>query len=529
MPVSPGRRAALARVLLKHRNSRFRSVLFDKQRAVYDHARQALQEANDELQRLLSLCGGDPLRLDPKKIQDVAPQPIFVKTPRRGSKTTLAAGLQLDDAQRNPGAHYPFIAISGPAARSQAWPIFKWWVDLLGLDMKMNEGDMSWRLPNGANGKLWGADREDLHRSFLGGKNRIVVVDESAYWKTDLGSFHRDKISPTVADLMGIVLYLSAPSERLNGFFYEHTRDDDTTLRTPGAHVFSWATDDNPHMAIQLAMLRRQWEAADPNYTERPWYRRQWCGEWVAESSDAVWKYSRHLNTLPVPWKAQYGERYVLGLDSGYTDGMAYVLLSYNPYHHGQIIIHKAEWYTEENTEQIATRLKVYIQDYDPEIVIDPNNAQLVADLDELYGVPTDPAQKTDKLHWIRTVNAMYEAGTIQVRDPEGSCGPLLVDLEGMKKKYDKHTKIETLDDGTRVIKGPGTWDIDITSAPGHCGHAKLYGVRHCHAQMYKPSKPRPREGTPEWVEQTTAKIRESSKRKAKKIRQRRTRGRMRR
>jgi len=520
MAISPEKRAALAQIILKRRNSQVRNILFDKQREVYDHVRKELDQAGAELNRILDLCGGNPLLVDPDQIADLAPKPIFAKTPRRGAKTTLAAGIQLDDAPRHPNAHYPFIAISGPAARGQAWPVFKWWRDQLGLDLHMNEGDMSWRLPNGANGKLWGADREDLHRSFLGGKNRIVVVDESAYWKTDLGGFHRDKISPTVADQMGIVIYLSAPSERLQGFFYDHTRDDDKTLRLPGAQVYSWATDDNPNMAIQLAMLRKQWEAADPNYKERPWYRRQWEGEWVAETEDGVWRYDRNLNTLELPWKAPYGERYVLGMDSGYTDGMAYVLLSYNPYEHGNIIVHKAEWYTEELTDKIAKRIKLYIGKYNPEIVVDPNNAQLIADLDRIYSVPTDPAKKTDKLHWIRTVNSLLQDGTIQVKEPDGDCTALVVDLEGMKKKYDKDTKVTVMDDGTRVIQGPGTWDIDLTSAPGHAGHAFLYGVRHCHSQMFKPSKPRPEEMSEEWIKQTTDAFRKNSRKKARQGRQ---------
>ena len=482
---------------------------FKAQSTVYNTFRR------ESLRAQATMRSMDPANIDVDKLQDVLPKPIAIRTPRRAAKTTLLTGMQLDDAQRFPKAHYPYIALTGPSARHLAWPVFKWWADKLGWqdkkDIWFNDGDMTWRVPNGANGKLWGADREDLQRNLYGGKNRIVCCDECAHWKTDLARFHRMTLQPTVADNMGVCIYAGAPGDILAGFFYDLTRTDDPSLRLPGYNIHEWATEDNPYMAIQLAMLKKQWAAEDPHYQERPWYLSQWKGLWVLEVGENVSTYLEMKNSVP-EFERLPSDRYVLSLDTGYADGMAYDVLGYNPTEHQNVVRFESAWEVEQSTDQIAWRINAYRDRYSPlDIVGDPNNAQLLADLNSRYKIPVRKADKTDKIAWIRITNNGWTNGTSVLVDPHGANRDLHLDLSRMKKKYDRHTRIETDEAGNRTIVGPGTWEIDKASAPGHCFHADLYGYRYTYSFTHKLKKSEPDVGSKLWYKKIEANMKKNA------------------
>lgn len=496
-----------------HKRGAIRRQLFDAQRQVYDSWRAADKLAQAEVARTRQRP--DFATLDAEQLADilgdVAPKPISAKTPRRAAKTTLATGLQLDDAMRYPGSHYPYIALTGPAARGLAWPVFKWWDRWLlkkeGIDLgiKFNEGDMTWWLPNGpdpdepyrngSNGRLWGSDREDLQRNLHGGKNRIVVVDEGALWKTNLRKFYEETLEPTITDLLGLVLLIGAPAEWLKGFFFDLTRPE-PELRPPGWEHFEWDTEDNPNIKVELALKAKKWALADPNYRSKPWWRRQWKGEWVSEAADQVFRYERAINGCHTEWPEEYGERYVLAVDTGGATGagMAYVVGSWHPHKHPNLVVRESRWERGCNLDQIAYRIEDYQKRY-PGIhtIGDHEAAQLLYDLRTLHGIGIHPAEKHHKVPAIETVNTMFDNGTTQIIDHDGDNAPLAMDLEGMRKIYSRDTEIRINDEtGQREVVAGGDWEIDKKSAPGHCGHAFLYMARHCYPHVYKPDRPDP-------------------------------------
>tara|TARA_Y100000310_G_scaffold258523_1_gene266967 strand:+ start:905 stop:2524 length:1620 start_codon:yes stop_codon:yes gene_type:complete len=516
-----------------HLRGAVRRQLFGAQRQVFDHWRAADRLAQHEASRVRETPDFSSLTAEQlgEALGDVAPRPISCKTPRRAAKTTFAAGLQLDDALRYPGSHYPYIALTGPAAKQLAWPVFKWWdrrlmeLEGVGLGIKFNEGELSWWLPNGpdpdnpykggSNGKLWGSDREDLQRNLYGGKNRIVVVDEGALWKTSLRSFYQETLEPTVTDLLGLILVIGAPADWLKGFFWDLSRPE-VELRQPGWDHFEWDTEDNPHIKVELALKHKKWVQADPHYRNKPWFRRQWKGEWVAEAADQVFRYCREINGTHADWPDPYGERYVLSVDTGGATGagMAYVVGSWHPRKHPNLVVRESLWERECNLDQIASRLESFQERYDGlHMLGDHEAAQLLYDLRTLHGIGIARAEKHHKLQAIETVNTMFDNGTCQVLDPDGANAPLSLDLENMRKAYSRDTKIAVDDDGNRQVVQGGDWEIDKKSAPGHCGHAFLYMARHCYPHVYRPAKPPP--GTEDkLMEQALAEVKRKTPKK---------------
>jgi len=438
-----------------------------------------------------------------------SPVNTVIKTPRRAAKTTLCASLQLEDAQNWPRQHYPYIALTGPSCRQLAWPVFKEIDRKYNLGIKFNDGDLSWWLPNGANGKLWGADREDLQRSLYGGKNRVVVVDECAFWKTSLRNFSREVIEPTVADLRGYLLMVGAPSDILDGFFYELTRPE-VELREKGWDCYEWATEDNPYMHAQIEELKKKWEAVDPYYFEKPWYLRQWKGQWIADFTENVYdKYDPIRNGVS-SWTRDRSDKNVLAIDTGYSAGMAYVVQSYNSDKWPNHVTRESKWIVQQSLDDIAATINRYRDEYSGLFIVgDPNNAQLIADLGTRYSIPINKAAKTDKKAWIRIINNFYANGICLVVDPDNANADLDHELKNLKKKYLKGTRVTVDDLGNRVIEGPGDWEEDKSSCSNHCTDANLYGFRYCYQYFYREKEVGPRPGTPEYFELEARKMKE--------------------
>jgi len=451
------------------------------------------------------------------------PQHTAIKCPRRAGKSTLMAGLQLDDGQDHPGNHYPYIGPTGPWVRTYIWPVFKELNHLFSLGLEFRDGDMVWELPNGANGKLWGADRDDLMRSFYGGKNRVVMLDEAAMWRIDLRFFFEQVLEPTVADLSGYIVLGGAPSPIMKGLFYEVTRDDDKLMRAPGFDVYEWGVEDNPSMVEPIRLLRQRWEARDPHYQEKPWYRRQWLGQWVADAEDNVYAYEPTINDLD-HWEVDIEhDRFVLGMDTGYSAGMAFVIMSYSPSRHPNVVVHEAHWEREMDLEGIAEAINRYRDRYRKlTIVGDYNNAQLNNDLRaKPYSIPITDAIKVDKQGAIRTMNTEFQWGRVLIVDAHGENLDLTTELQDLKRAWSRDTTVDWDDEGNRVILGSGEWTEDLTSSTNHCTDALLYGWRFCHGQRYKPPPEQPMPGTPEYDQMVERRMWEQRKKQVDKQRRR--------
>jgi hypothetical protein len=270
-----------------------------------------------------------------------------------------------------------------------------------------------------------------------------------------------------------------------------------------------------------------RWERAyGKNFRQMPWFQRQWLGLWVLDHRDMVVPFERDRNALmsedgklEAPWTQDKTDRYVLGMDTGFTDGMAYVVMGYNPQKHSNLVVYESTWKVKQGMDEIASMLESYRDRYPGiRIVGDYNNAQLLHDLNTRYKIPVYHAEKTDKMAWVRILGTHFERqrefGNILVVDPDVANADLTDDLEQMRKRYLPGTTVTTKEDGTREIVGTGAWEIDPTSAPGHCFHALMYGFRECYPYLYKPPKIAPAIGSPEYYREIEKQWIEKKKKK---------------
>lgn len=407
---------------------------------------------------------------------------IAIKTSRRSGKTYFLLSMALDQATRTPYTMFPYIALTKGSARDIVWPVLQALDRKHKLNINFNNHTLTATLPNQSQICLFGGDRADAQTKLLGGGSNIgsVFVDEAAAFTSDLESFINDVIVPILLDRGGKLYLAGAPTaEGYGGYFWKITRNE-IDKRLPGWEVFEWGTPDNPYVENQYKkQLNRFQTIFGDKYLDFPWFQRQWLGLWATDSEDNVYfGYDPIRNSANSKPRRPY-DRFVLGMDTGYADGMAFVIGSYNTLESNKLWIHESLWKTKMMTNEIAQQIRRYQEKYPGLVIVgDTNNAQLLEELRVRYQIPVFPADKTDKNAWIRFINNDFMLSDIMLCDPDGVNFPLNIELLKLKRKYTNHEKWE------EDVKS--LWIEDKTSSTNHCTDAMLYLYRHCFQYTHK-------------------------------------------
>ena len=115
---------------------------------------------------------------------------------------------------------------------------------------------------------------------------------------------------------------IGTPTAACSGFFYEAS----TGLR-PGFSQHHWTILENsyiPHAGEYLDKKRESKGWGDDN----PVYLREWCGRWVRSDDSLVYRYHSHNIVDGLPDDHDF--EYILGVDLGYHDATAFVVMAYS-------------------------------------------------------------------------------------------------------------------------------------------------------------------------------------------------------
>lgn len=279
----------------------------------------------------------------PLEAESFPPQWEYVSSPssynavccsRQAGKTygaTLAAGLVLS----RPGTRVIYATL----IRRNAKKLF-WWPMLDGLKAwgwetaqdEANESDLMLWLPNGSFLQALSCEKmADLER-IRGDQADLFIVDECQSPRDDVLEALVTRIVPMMLakrrgrlDLLGTVPEVEPCvfSERLDGF---------ATGKFPGWRSFSWSCFDNPHMDRENVLATAREAGLAPGH---PVYEREVLGRRIKDPSKLAYEYSREKNHYepaslgPDHFKGPQW-RHSLGLDLGFQDADAIVVLSWN-------------------------------------------------------------------------------------------------------------------------------------------------------------------------------------------------------
>lgn len=206
------------------------------------------------------------------------------------------------------------------------------------------------------------------------------------------------------------------------------------------------------------------------------WFHQEYECSFVAAASGLVYPYDKTKNSCPaLPRPDREGWHYVLGIDYGYTDATAYVVLGWRAHDPNVYVvetIEKTKLLAGEAAE-IAKRLsKKYAFD---RIVGDVSMKGYLEEARQRFMLPIEPAQKTNKRGYIELMASDLKAGLMKVMD-----GNAELVREWQTIPWDE----------ARELPQDGYKD--------HLADACLYAWRACLSYLEETRKEKPKPGTPE-------------------------------
>lgn len=361
----------------------------------------------------------------------------------------------LDVALRKPDAQVLYITLTRGTAKRIAWSELKKlnrMYELVDPLKGFHETDLIMRFENQSVIQLIGCETIADVEKVRGGQYDLVIIDECASMSADLFmSLIDEAVSPALSDRKGTLVIIGTPGRTLVGPFYSCTGGPSTQI---GKHptladtayavsrpfaeraedkwdevVYSWSfhrwmTRDNvANPGIwedqQQIKLRNGWT------DEHPQWRREYLGQWVADDSGFVYRYSGERNDWspdpeskhPLGLPDDHEWRYIIGVDLGFDDDTSIVVAAWSETHSDFFHV---DSHDEPHMEvvDVAAKIAEFVQKYDPDVVVADRGGlskMVVSTLNTQYGLPVEAAEKAEKRDHIELLNSDLIKGRCHV------------------------------------------------------------------------------------------------------------------
>jgi hypothetical protein len=378
---------------------------------------------------------------------------------RRAGKTYLVATLiVIMMLQLRFGEEVVFVAPTKQRGKELIWAEVERILEDFELPWEASEAQGKVKTPVGGRFRIVGLDKKkEVGKVSRGGNTRAFFTDESQEYAHLLQSFVV-AASPALAQSRGIIISAGTPGIAESGYWHAVCHGKD------GFRSYNWTLRDNPHLGRSadeiLADERKAkgWDETHPDYI------REWLGKWTRDSNRLVFDYDASRNWLDSPpgydvrtW------RHIIGIDYGFVDPCAWVVLAANPQSTTAYVVH-AEKLDGLDSDAIAANTKRLKDLYDPVVIVGDSasgGSTFMADFNRRYGLKAGagirPARKHDLPGSIKNMNT-------ELRRER------LVLCAGARALADELTVIQYEDEErTKVMTGP--------SFPDHCADAARYAV----------------------------------------------------
>ncbi len=341
-------------------------------------------------------------------VTDTARRRVAV-TSRQSGKTTGCLTYLVAAAQE-PNTEHLYVAPTREAARDPFWERLKLYCEEHKLKCTPNETTLEMRFTD-RNSKIALRGVPDIKRAnrLLGPTRKSAVIDESASYPDEvLKTLVTKVLEPSLMVKRGALILVGTPGLQPKGFFYALTQ-------TPAYSQHRWDMNDNPVYGDQVKEIHDSILASNSWTRESPTFRREYLGEWCADTEAAVYRVTEAnlYDSAPV------GEwRYVLGVDFGYRDEAAFVVVGWRDNDPTLYVVHE-DSDQELLVDDYVARIRQLIKDYAPVAIVADAGAlgkTLVETLIVNHALPIEAADKRHKPVAVRQVNADLHKGAILMR-----------------------------------------------------------------------------------------------------------------
>ncbi len=397
----------------------------------------------------------------------------------RAGKTTACAADLVDTALRMPGTIGLYITLARSSAKRIVWPELHKINREFRLGATPNEQDLSLKFPNGSIIYCSGASNEPEIEKFRGLSNvALVYIDESQAFRSFIKELVEEIIVKRLYDTNGRCRLIGTPGPIPSGYFYEASQSSKWSHHAWTLHSNTWIerkSGKTVEELIQQDMDRKGVGIDDPSI------QRECFGKWVKDENSLLLNYEAAINdfeTLPID---QYD--YILGIDLGFRDSDALVLLAYSP-------SSPVTWLVEEVitpnqlTDDLAQQIKILEAKYgNMTMVADAGGLgkKVVQDLMARYNFYIEQADKLGKIADYKFLNNALRTGMFKAKKETR----FAEDCNILEKDLDKSTPEKT------IVKGHSD-AVD----------AALYAFGLSPAYNYTPTKFKAKQGTPEYIKE---------------------------
>jgi hypothetical protein len=368
---------------------------------------------------------------------------------RRAGKTFGLCAWLLQGAEEAPGEVSVYIALSRNNARMAAWKTFEILNQRHKLGLKFSEKDNQlWvKCKNGH--AIWLAGCKDAAEveKFRGNFYKRVVIDEAASYGDYLETLIEDVLDPALVDLDGDLALIGTPGALPRGYFFEVTAGDKYG-EIPRAQwpTFNWNLLKNPYIPRMKTPEAEQDEfeaSEEPDYVnlrgkkwleekklrngwddDHPTYQREYLGRWVRDEGALVYPFDGMRNAFydlpegPGTW------RYGLGIDCGYEDSSAFVVVAYRIGFPELYVVH-----AEKRKKLIPSAMAAHVERLKKtykfsQMVIDSGGLGKAYQMEmtNRYGMFCEPAKKNNKRAYIEVIRGELLSGMVKVHPQGGAC-----------------------------------------------------------------------------------------------------------
>ncbi len=339
----------------------------------------------------------------------------------------------------------------------------------------ISEGELRITFLNGSIISLNGFDTEAEAKKIKGDFFDLVCIDETQDIADPLLTFiYAVCVSPGLMDRGGTIVFSGTPGPVESGLYYKCCNN-----QQPGWRTYSWTFRDNPFLEDAEAWFKQEKE--DRGLTDDdPIVQREYFSRWVKDANNLLFKFNEDRNLFPdkAPDFSKGNWNYVLGVDLGYEDMSAFVVIAYD-----YKVSHHA-WILECQEEQHAdfTRVAEIIRSFqkafpDIRVITDAANKQGCAELINRHSIPIEAAEKGEKAFWIVAMNDDMRRGLVKVHS--SGCKDLISQWNTIQ------VDPKAGNDPKKRIEKPGS------STKCDLADAALYGWRYAYGYLYSAPEPK--------------------------------------
>lgn len=417
-------------------------------------------------------------------VEDTARRRIAV-TSRQSGKTTGCLGIATL-ALQEPNTEHLYVAPTMDGARDPFWQRLKVHCESHGIQHVPNETRLELRIPE-KNSVIYLRGVPDVVRAnrLLGPTRTSAIIDECAsYPDAVLKTLVTKVLEPSLMVKRGSLVMVGTPGMQPKGFFYECTK-------SAGFSQHRWDMHDNPVYRGEVAEIHQGILESNGWTQDTPTFRREYLGEWCADTEAAVYR----VTDANLYGELPQGEwRHVLGVDFGYRDEAAFVVVGWREHDPTLYVVYE-DSAQELLVDDYVARIREIVKRFAPIAIVADAGAlgkTLTETLVHNHGIPIEAADKRDKPVAIRQVNADLFKGRIRL-PPSG----LFEQMQTLRWHPDK----------IGLFEQPGM--------PNDRCDAMLYAYRRAFHFLQKPAPPRIEHGTTEYFAKIERDIREQHERES--------------